>query len=364
MKEERNYGIDLLRIIAMLLVVVLHCLGQGGLLKSVIVGTAKYNLIWALEIFAYCAVDLFALISGYVGWNHKTNYKKYLCLWLQVVFYCNLIVIGFQIFMPSVVSKTDYLKSFFPVAKSLYWYFTAYTALYMIKPLLDKAINACDKTTLKKIFVVIITVFSVYDILFNMFFLNGGYTAIWLIILYVLGAIISKCEIAKDIKTHWLIIMGIVLYAVMYIYFVYGEVITNALKPPISPGRDFLVNYTSPTVLGMAVIVILCISRMKFKPRSQKTISFLATSAFTIYLFNNHYLIWKYIMKDLFVCIANLSIVKIYAIVIGFTLLFSITAIMIDKIRILIFKTLKIDKLAETIANILNKIVTSIANVI
>lgn len=30
LKSERNYGIDLLRIISMLYVVVLHSLGQGG----------------------------------------------------------------------------------------------------------------------------------------------------------------------------------------------------------------------------------------------------------------------------------------------------------------------------------------------
>ena len=30
--EERNYGIDLLRIVSMMMVVLLHVLGQGGIL--------------------------------------------------------------------------------------------------------------------------------------------------------------------------------------------------------------------------------------------------------------------------------------------------------------------------------------------
>lgn len=32
--RARNYGIDLLRLISMLMIVVLHVLGQGGILKS------------------------------------------------------------------------------------------------------------------------------------------------------------------------------------------------------------------------------------------------------------------------------------------------------------------------------------------
>lgn len=32
--KERNYGVDLLRIISMYLVIILHVLGQGGILSN------------------------------------------------------------------------------------------------------------------------------------------------------------------------------------------------------------------------------------------------------------------------------------------------------------------------------------------
>ena len=43
---KRNYGIDLLRLVAMFLVVVLHVLGQGGVLANVRGGGIKLRGFW------------------------------------------------------------------------------------------------------------------------------------------------------------------------------------------------------------------------------------------------------------------------------------------------------------------------------
>ena len=58
MLNQRNYGVVLLRILAMLFVVVLHTLGHGGVLANAPAGTMQYSTSWALEIIAYPAVDI------------------------------------------------------------------------------------------------------------------------------------------------------------------------------------------------------------------------------------------------------------------------------------------------------------------
>ncbi|WP_162011068.1 acyltransferase family protein [Streptococcus sp. S784/96/1] len=73
---KRNYGLDLLRIIAMLFVLILHTLGKGGILETVQEGTKAYNMAWLLEIMAYGAVDIFAMISGFVGFSQKSKRLK------------------------------------------------------------------------------------------------------------------------------------------------------------------------------------------------------------------------------------------------------------------------------------------------
>ena len=129
-KEERNYGIDLLRIISMFCIVILHCLGQGGILKNAVINSNQYKFAWFMEIFAYCAVDIFALISGYVSYSKeekRTKYSNYLNIWLQVVFYGLLVTGIFNIIKPELIHKRDYLLVLFPVTNGLYWYVSAYT---------------------------------------------------------------------------------------------------------------------------------------------------------------------------------------------------------------------------------------------
>ena len=84
---KRNYGIDLLRIAAMCMVVILHIVGFGGVLTNAKTLSANYEAALFLQIATYCAVNCYALISGYVGLNSKFHYTNIVILWLRVVFY-------------------------------------------------------------------------------------------------------------------------------------------------------------------------------------------------------------------------------------------------------------------------------------
>ena len=360
-KENRNYGIDLLRIISMLFVVVLHCLGQGGILKHTVIGSLQYKFSWLMEICAYCAVDVFALISGYVSYREKEkkmNYSNYINLWMEVVFYGLLVTLIFNIVNPGIVSKNDYLIALFPITNGLYWYFTAYTGLFAIMPFLNKAIRKCSNITMKKIFVVIILLFSVFDTISKRFVLASGYTFIWITLLYILGATIKKCEIGKNLKFYKIIIYILILYAITYLYKIYGFKFSIF---DIEITKSLLISYTSPTILGVSILYLISFSKMKLHNISKKIIKFAAPSAFAVYLLNNHRLIWQYVMKNLFVDISKQSILIIFAYVVGFSILFVIGSILIDRIRMLIFKIINVNALSNRIADSINKIITKMS---
>lgn len=46
--KTRNYGIDFLRMISMIMIVMLHTLGHGGILRSVSFLSVHYQIAWLL----------------------------------------------------------------------------------------------------------------------------------------------------------------------------------------------------------------------------------------------------------------------------------------------------------------------------
>ena len=68
----------------------------------------------------------------------------------------------------------------------------------------------------------------------------------------------------------------------------------------------------------------------------KNVIRFAAPSAFAVYILNNNMLVWQYIMDGLFINIANSSLIKLVIYPLGFSILFTIVSIFIDKIRVVI----------------------------
>ena len=117
--KTRYIGIECCRIIAMLMICNLHVLGIGGVLDKV--GNQKdiyYFLANILEAFSYPAVNIFILISGYVGLYSQFSYKKMSKFWLQIIFYTISITLTFAVFSKLSATPTEWLVL---VYELLFW---------------------------------------------------------------------------------------------------------------------------------------------------------------------------------------------------------------------------------------------------
>lgn len=352
MKEKdanRNYGIDLLRLLAMFMIVILHSLGQGGILANVSKNSYQYVIAWILEIWAYPAVDIFALISGYVNYNDKEKklkYSNYLKIWFQVVFYCLVITILFKIFMPNIISINDYFKALLPVSNNIYWYFTAYTGLFIFMPLINNGLRNMDIKLVKKLLFFIIFVFSIFSGIGDIFKLYNGYSFVWIMLLYVLGAGIKKCNLGKNIKNHQIIIGLLLLCIFTFSYKYYSSSISE----------NIFISYISPSVLLSAILYLIGFSRLKLNKILLKIVEFAAPSAFAVYLLNTNNLVWEYIMRNIFLNLTNAYILKFLFIPIIFSLLFVIVSVLIDKVRLLLFKLFHVSSLIDRIIIMFSKL--------
>ena len=278
MKSERNYGIDLLRLVLMYMVCILHALGRGGILKACEAGSAKYNVFWFMEVLAYCAVDGFAIISGYIAVDKPRKFEKLANMWFQVFFYSFIVTAILTIVgLNPDCSVKEFIKCALPVTFDQFWYFTAYFALFFAIPVLNKFIFAADEKNAKTAFLLLVALFSCIEFLEGSFKLQGGYSALWLMVLYCIGALAKRGKIFEQKKSTTLI----AIWAVCILATWYGRAIL---------GIERLLSYVSPTILASGLIMVVLFSRLRLKGT---VISKLSPLAFGIYLFQLNPVIWK-----------------------------------------------------------------------
>lgn len=360
-QRKRNYGIDILRIISMFFVIMLHSLGRGGVLNFYKSEDTGYYVFWFFETVAYCAVDIFGLISGYVGYTDEQKpfkMKNYVNIWLQTVFLGICTVAAFHIFQPDLVTGEDYLKSLFPVSNDLYWYLTAYTALYFFMPVLNGAVRSLDEKTVKKLLAVFFVVFCCYENLGRHFKFDRGYSFAWLALLYFAGAAIKKHGIGKDLQKRYCFIFIFLLTVLGWAFKMqgYGFEFQGLKFTDATP-----VAYTSPFVLIAAALYLIAFSKIQIKGVLQKLTALFAPGAFAVYIVNCHPLIWNHFMTFAFSPIRESHIVAILGAVLLFSVIFTVVCLIFDRLRTLLFKLLRISELIDKTSGLVKSLFSKIA---
>lgn len=351
-----NYGVDSIKILSMFMVVVLHVLGQGGILKTVAVGTPNYYLAWGMEIAAFCAVNCFALTSGYLSIDKEVRFSKLILLWLQVAVYSVGITFLFWLFRPDIVNFRQAIQSFFPVLSTSYWYFSAYFGLFFFTPFLNKLFDSLDRAQMTKLVVTIFLLLSVLPLFTekDLFELSNGYSLTWLCALYIIGGYIKKFDLFPKLKTG-----SLGLYFIMIGIVCFSKFILDAFGSFLGIEAWFsllFVSYTSPFILLAAVFLFLFLSRIQFKATISKCIvTFFAPVSFGVYLIHTQPFVWNYLLIDRFSHYAAFSPVFLIAFVLLTATAIFIACSILDFIRTKLFHIFRISRLTVYLERIFAK---------
>lgn len=354
--EKRNYGIDLLRITAMVMVGILHTLRQGGALDGLTPQMNQYKAGWFLEIAAFCAVNCYALISGYVGIRAKYKYSNFAVLWLRVVFYTISITIVYAVFFPGTVGTPQWLGAIFPVMGYQYWYFTAYFGLFLFIPVLNMGMNALSRRQAKMLVIGLIAGFSFLQTLFcglgfenfptNAFATSSGYSTLWLIVLYVIGSYLGKYRVLEKWPA-WKLFLGYAFLCVCTWLFKMGMRTSASEFLRNSKMDSALVSYVSPTILGAGIFLVLMFERLHLPLAVKKAVAFLSPCAFSVYLIHTNKLVWNNLIDGLFERYASLRTLLYVPAVLGSALAIFAVCIAIDLVREWIFRKLRVKERLE-----------------
>ena len=301
--DRYNYSIALLRIIAAVMVVFLHILGHGGAIAFE-AGSPNFKIAWLMELAVFGAVNIFALITGYVSCHGSFKPQRILKLWLEALIYSvgltlvSFALTHFDLFEAQAVGEgfniITLLKSFIPVISNRWWYFTAYFVLFFFMPFINRLLEALDDKLLMSLCIILLLTFSImnaFDFFIGseLFGLRRGYSVAHLAVLYIYGAAIRRFEDRlKMINRFWFLGGYVFMVLLMWI-----------LKLFVPSVGNRLVNYGSLTTILGAVCLFIFVLRIDIKNVAmQKVVRNVSKTALALYLISDHALIRRIFITD------------------------------------------------------------------
>lgn len=212
-KRMANY--ELLRILAMVMVVVMHFLAHSDNLPVLDLPLDAVRILGALlEAFCLVAVNTYVFISGYFGVKSAFKPGKAVSLLCQIWFYALLIpAVLFLAGVPTAAQEKGIyglVQYLLPIETEHYWFATSYFMLYLLSPVLNAAANNMSKRQLQIVIGGLLVLFSgiksISPIVFA--FDRYGYDLPWFICVYLIAAYFGLygCEFFE--KKGWFIYIG------------------------------------------------------------------------------------------------------------------------------------------------------------
>lgn len=353
MKKERESNFELLRVLAMFMVITVHYIGHGGALKHTNIFSINFYYSNIIESFARFSVPLYTCIGSYFMVSKEANFKKLIKLWGQVVFYS--VGLYFFLFLMGYIEFNLFqsIKSILPIIMNQYGFVTAYFILMILSPFLNKFILSLDRLELKKLVIILFVLFIVFGAGFPVGVITNSYIAL-LIIIYLFISYIKLYVSVKKIHKK---------YILLYLFSVFGIFSLRMLLYKIGLGysSDVFVSYNSTLIIIGTFSLFMFFRTIKIQ---SKFINKVASLTFGVYLIHdNNYVrdilytnilnTQQWFNSDKFLFITIVSIVSIYVI-----------CSFIEYCRIKIFNLLNINKHIEiTVEYIFNKYISKIKNI-
>ncbi len=343
MKKKRMANMELLRILAMVMVVMLHYLSKGGLLPNMTesLDTNGY-LAWILETFSIVAVNVYMLISGFFLTESRFKSSRFVELICQILFYSLLIppvLIAIGTISVSDLTVYKLLKYMLPVEMEHYWFATAYVLLYLMSPVFKTAVHHMKQSQLKATIVLLLCILSLNKSILpvRLEMDKLGYDAIWFFCVFLCAAYLrlygfkKLTDSRKGIAGYLVCCAGIlgITLAIRVVYLKTGSL------------EDFLTatyHYNHILNLLAAICLFAAFYYMKLPDgKAADVICKIAPYTFGVYLFHEQEEL-RYLWPAWFGASAQGNPAVFVLRCIGSVLLMFMIGICIDVVRAVIFK--------------------------
>lgn len=328
-KKTRDSNIELLRIIAMFLILVVH-----ASFRTLNVPTSSDidSDLWSAflrcfsESFSIISVNLFVLISGWFGIN--TNFKRLCSLVFQIYFIGIIMYVFLRLFGNLEAMNLRELKEFLLLKE--HWFIKCYIVLFIFAPILNAFIKHSTRQQIKLFLIAFFTIQTIhgYSPITDSKWFSDGYSPLSFMGLYILARymyLYPNKWTQFNKHTDLLIFLAITVSM---------SILTLVHIKRTGMGWTYYA-YSSPLVIINTIYFFLFFTKFSFK---NKVINWIAISSFAVYIvhcsfnffdtfFSNH-------IKEWFDTKTSI-VFMIYTT--GWLILVFFFSILLDKIRILVW---------------------------
>ena len=321
MKRESNF--ELLRIVAMMMVLLVHCnyFSIGKVTPEDISAAPLDSFVKAFaEQLCIVCVNVFVLISGWFG--IRPSLKGITSFLYQILFYH--ILISCVLLTVDDAASPKLLFSF--IFQDSYWFIQAYLILYCLSPTLNPFI---EKSPVRQYLMVLAT-FFLLEFAFgwasnaNGASFRSGYSAVSFVGLYLLAGFLRRYK-------KWHRKLSASKSFLLYILFTIIPVSIYFLTKNYMQ----MLSYCSPFVIAASVFFFLTFQKMKL---SSQFINSLGTSAFAIFLIHLHPYLCEHYRSSMLWAYELLGGGFYLVACIVFAICFGLLCMSIDKLRLLTWK--------------------------
>lgn len=272
--SKRSSNIELLRCVAMMMIIVHHYCVNSGISEFLDFSNNTVNTL-IVQFMAFggkVGVNIFFLISGYFMISGKMKWEKVALLLLQIFFY-NLIIRlclwgigGYEI------PKINWL-GIIPVIFSIPANFIAsYLFVYILSPLINRGLNAITQNEFNYLIGVLLFYFTIEQ---TFLMQNTWHYLGWAFVMYSIGAYIRRFNVASiSLPWHLLALLSVLLVWALIL-------LLDLLEWRLSWG--FLIFDANKLTMFLCSVCIF-VSFLNIRMRYNKFINLLATTCFGILL--------------------------------------------------------------------------------
>lgn len=335
--KERNLNFELLRIVAMFMVVLLHVNLMGGVLRGVNYNENPSGFLVSnfLEYLCIIAVNLYVMISGYYlsASAHPFKMAKLLHLVLVTLFWSWLLGAVACVFLGASI-KEFVLTGLLPVLGRNYWFVTDYVVMYLLSPFFNRLLASINQKQHGYLICLLGFFFSLVIGAFDPIQVQFGYSLYWFTLLYILAAYIRKYPVSIKRRSYALVWILVLLLQI------FAYPLCHALHLDFIAARFFDLSYNSIWILINSICCFMIFKDLQVK-RGARLIKFLAPLTFGIYLIHINSGIVDWLFQDLLPikdCVDQTGWV-VFLYILSFTVLVFTVCALLEKLRMTLYES-------------------------